>query len=52
MTMPGEEARDHLQKFSWVFLKLDGKWRVVTDFDGTPAPLSLIDELETQFIIE
>lgn len=52
ITMPDGQSQEQLQKFSWVFLKSEGRWRVVTDFDSTPAPLSLIDELETQFIVE
>lgn len=46
------EPIEQLQKISWVFVKEGGAWRVVTDFDGTPAPLDLIAGLQPQFTIE
>jgi len=46
------EPIEQLQKISWVFVKEGGAWKVVTDFDGTPAPLDLIAGLQPQFTIE
>jgi len=46
------EPIEQLQEFSWVFLKENGRWRVVTDFDGTPAPITLIESLHPQFTVE
>ena len=46
------ETFEQLQKFSWVFVKVDDRWRVISDFDATPAPLSLIDGLESEFIVD
>lgn len=46
------KSSEQLQKFSWLFEKTEDTWRVVTDFDGTPAPLSVLDELEAQIVIE
>ena len=46
------ETFEQLQKFSWVFAKEEGQWRVITDFSATSAPLDLFDGLESQFIVE
>ena len=41
-----------VQKFSWVFIRENGRWRVLTDFDGTRAPIDLLEELQPQFVVE
>ena len=46
------ESVEQLQKFSWVFVRMGRKWRVVTDFDATPAPLALLDNLKAEFIVK
>jgi hypothetical protein len=46
------ESFEQLQKFSWVFVRVGGKWKVVTDFDATPAPLNLLDSLEAGIVVE
>ena len=52
VTQADGQPVEQLQKFSWVFVNHGGEWRVVTDFDGTPAPLSLIQEIQPQFVVE
>lgn len=52
VTFPDGRAAEQLQKFSWVFVKEDGRWRVLTDFDGVSAPPELLEELEPEFVIE
>jgi len=49
---PNGDHSAHVQKFSWVFVREDGTWKVVTDFDATLAPLSALDKLRAQIIIE
>ena len=49
---PERGKSERLQKFSWVFVREDGKWRVLTDFDSQVAPVELLDELEPEFLIE
>lgn len=49
--MDGQPPVEAVQKYSWVLENASGKWRVITDFDGTPAPLSVLENLETQLII-
>ena len=41
-----------LQKFSWVFAKAGQSWQVVTDFDATPAPLAVLDQLAQARVIQ
>ena len=53
MAMEGRTTIEQLQKFSWVFRKGDdGRWRVITDFDATPADLALLPEIRPAFVIE
>ena len=52
MSMDGGEPIEQLQKFSWVFVNTKGEWQVVTDFDATLAPLTVLDELKPQRTIE
>jgi len=52
MSMEGREPSEQLQKFSWVFVRKDNEWKVVTDFDATLAPLTVLDELKPQRTIE
>ena len=49
---PERGKSERLQKFSWVFVKEGGKWRVLTDFDAQTAPLELLEGLEPEFFIE
>ena len=49
---PEHGTSEQLQKFSWVFVKEDGIWRVLTDFDAQTAPLELLDGLKPEFFIE
>jgi len=46
------ESMEQLQKFSWVFLKEEGTWHVITDFDATLAPLDILDSINAEFVIE
>lgn len=43
---------EQLQKFSWVFVKENGRWLVITDFDVTQAPLETLDTLKPERVIE
>ena len=43
---------EQLQKFSWVFVKEDDKWRVLTDFDATSAPLELLENLQAEIVVD
>ena len=52
VTYPDGRAAEQLQKFSWVFAREDGRWRVLTDFDGTSAPVELLGDLQPRFVIE
>ena len=49
---PNGDHSAHVQKFSWVFLRENDGWQVVTDFDATLAPLSVLEKLRAQIIIE
>jgi ketosteroid isomerase-like protein len=50
--MEGQATIEQLQKFSWVFRKgEDGVWRVITDFDATPADLSMLSGIEATLVI-
>ena len=49
---PNGDHSAHVQKFSWVFVRDNDMWRVVTDFDATLAPLSVLDKVRAQIIIE
>lgn len=49
---PGGDPTEQLQKFSWVFVREECKWRVATDFDATPASLSALDGLEAAYVVE
>ena len=49
---PERGKSERLQKFSWVFVKEDGEWRVLTDFDAQSAPIELLEGLEPEFFIE
>jgi ketosteroid isomerase-like protein len=42
ITMPDGEIKERVRKFSWVFLKQGGVWKVITDFDATQAPLDVV----------
>ncbi len=46
------EPVEVVQKFSWVFIHDGTGWRVITDFDGMPAELSVLDRLTPQRIVE
>ena len=48
----GAEPIDVVQKFSWVFVHDGFGWRVITDFDGMPADLSVLNGLQPQRVIE
>ena len=49
----GQPTNEQLQKFSWVFRKTDdGIWQVITDFDATPAELSLLGDIAAIHVIE
>lgn len=51
--MKGQATIEQLQKFSWVFQKGEsGAWRVITDFDATPAELSMLSDIEPELVIE
>ena len=52
VSFPDGREAEQLQKFSWVFVKRGGRWQVLTDFDGTPAPPELLEELEAEIFIE
>jgi hypothetical protein len=52
LQQPDAEPIEQLQKFSWVFVKDNGKWRVATDFDAIPAPLSLLPDMQAERIVE
>jgi ketosteroid isomerase-like protein len=43
---------EHFQKFSWVFKKMDGQWKVITDFDATPTSAEAISSASPVHIIE
>lgn len=46
LEMEGRTMIEQLQKFSWVFRKApDGRWRVITDFDATPADIEVLREI-------
>ena len=49
---PEHGRSESVQKFSWVFVKADGRWRVLTDFDAQAAPLDVLDGLQAAFVIE
>jgi hypothetical protein len=48
---PDGKSIHQVQKFSWVFLKGEQGWQVVTDFDATPAPLDVLKGIEPQRVI-
>ena len=48
---PEGQVLEELQKFSWVFVRRDSRWQVLTDFDGTPAPTDLRDSIQAQYVI-
>ena len=52
MKEPNGDHSAHVQKFSWVFVRAGDTWQVVTDFDSTQAPLSVLEKLRAQIIIE
>ena len=52
VSFPDGREAEQLQKFSWVFVKKDGRWQVLTDFDGAPAPPELLEALEAEIFIE
>lgn len=49
---PDGEPQEQLQKFSWVFRKVNGSWKVVSDFDATLAPLETLNSISAEFEIE
>lgn len=49
---PKGEPLEQLQKFSRVFIQEDGQWKLLTEFDGGPAPLALLETLEAELVIE
>ncbi len=50
--LPDGSEHEQVQKYSWVFLKTNGAWQVVTDFDATTAPLTVLDNLEAEFVVK
>ena len=51
VTLPDGTFAEQVQKFSWVFVKEDGEWKVVTDFDATVAPIEVLEDLEAQIVV-
>lgn len=49
---PNGDHSAQVRKFSWVFVRENGTWQVVTDFDATLAPLSVLEKLRASIIIE
>ncbi len=52
VTLPDGTFAEQVQKFSWVFLKEDGDWKIVTDFDATGAPLEVLEGLEARIVVD
>ena len=52
MTTEDGNIMEQLNKFSWVFLKQDGLWKVLTDFDTVPAPMSVLDDSNKFIVID
>ena len=52
VTLPDGNHAEQVQKFSWVFIREDDEWKIVTDFDATPAPLEVLDGLEAQIVVD
>jgi len=46
------EPMEQLQKFSWVFVRVDGFWKVITDFDATTAPMGVLERIEAEFTVD
>ncbi len=51
VTLPDGSVGEQVQKFAWVFIKEDGAWKVITDFDATGAPLHVLEGLEAEIVI-
>jgi|GEM_PF-2965382 len=49
---PDGQHHRQLQKFSWVFVKTDGHWKVVTDFDATLADIDKVTDLAKFRLLE
>ena len=52
VTLPDGTFAEQIQKFSWVFIREDGDWKIVTDFDATGAPLEVLEGLEAEFVVD
>ena len=52
VTLPDGTFVEQVQKFSWVFIKEDGDWRIVTDFDATGAPLEVLEGLSAEIVVD
>jgi hypothetical protein len=52
MTTQDNKSIEQVRKFSWVFLKRANQWRVLTDFDSVPAPMSVLENINDYRLIE
>ncbi|MEP1741698.1 MAG: hypothetical protein ABJI60_21215 [Kangiellaceae bacterium] len=51
ISLPDGKQLKQLQKYSWVFINENGIWKVITDFDATPADLAILPFISAERII-
>ena len=52
LSRPGVEPVEVVQKFSLVFMKERGEWKIITYFDAGTAPADVLQGLEARYVID